>query len=137
MRNFRFNGQSSAAIVLLWDWGWTWQQITINDTPVGILLMNPEDPSGTVPGSIYLMDSEFQHVGTAIQASQLNSDLSDTSVIILDNIGMNGVSNVLSLSGGQSANIAPGTIDFFLFGNMKDGPSAFGSFGLAMPSTLR
>lgn len=49
-----------------------------------------------VPGSIYLMDSDFQDVGIAIQASQLNSDLSDTSVIILDNIGMSGVSTVLA-----------------------------------------
>jgi glucan 1,3-beta-glucosidase len=79
------------------------------------------------------MDSDFQNVGTAIQANQLNADLSDTSVIVLDNIQMKGVSSVLTLSGGRSANIAPGTIDFVLFGNMKNGPSSFGSFGLAMP----
>jgi hypothetical protein len=80
------------------------------------------------------MDSDFQHVGTVIKASELNVDLSDMSVIILDNIQMNGVSNVLSLSGGHSTNIAPGTIDFYLFGNMKDGgPSTFESLGLAMP----
>jgi glucan 1,3-beta-glucosidase len=133
VRNFNFNGQSSAAIVLLWDWGWTWQQISINTTPIGILLKNPDDPTGTVPGSIYLMDSIFQHVGTAIQANQLNPNLSHTSVIILDNIKTTGVSTVLSLSNGKSADVAPGIIDFYLFGNKKDGPSAFGSFNLAMP----
>jgi hypothetical protein len=99
---------------------------------VGILLQNPEDET-VVPGSIYLMDSDFQNVGIAIQANQLNSDLSDTSVIILDNIGMSGVSTVLAFSNGATASIAPGTIDFYLFGNMKNGDSAFGSFGLAMP----
>ncbi|KAK5157149.1 hypothetical protein LTS14_004667 [Recurvomyces mirabilis] len=133
VRNFNFYGHSSCAIAMLWDWGWTWQQITISDTPVGILLMNPDDPGGPVPGSIYLMDSQFQSVGTAIKANQLNADLKDTSVIVLDNIGMQGVSEVLTFSDGSSMEITPGTLDFFLFGNMKDGSSTFGSFGLAMP----
>lgn len=79
------------------------------------------------------MDSDFQNVGIAIQANQLNSDLSDTSVIILDNIGMSEVSTVLAFSNGATASIAPGIIDFYLFGNMKNGASIFGSFGLAMP----
>jgi glucan 1,3-beta-glucosidase len=90
VRNFNFNGQTAAAIVLLWDWGWTWQQISIYGTPIGILLQNPESKA-VVPGSIYLMDSDFQNVGVAIQANKMNPDLSDTSVIVLDNIGMNGV----------------------------------------------
>jgi glucan 1,3-beta-glucosidase len=132
VRNFNFNGQTAAAIVLLWDWGWTWQQISIYGTPIGILLQNPESKA-VVPGSIYLMDSDFQNVGIVIQANQMNPDLSDTSVIVLDNLGMNGVSTVLALANGAAAAIAPGTIDFYLFGNMKNGPSTFGSFGLAIP----
>ncbi|GAB7334645.1 hypothetical protein MBLNU13_g06604t2 [Cladosporium sp. NU13] len=96
---------------LLWDWGWMWQQISIYGTPIGILLQNPESKA----------------------AYEMNPDLSDTSVIVLDDIGMNGVLTVLALANGAAAAIAPGTIDFYLFGNMNNGPSKFGSFGLAIP----
>lgn len=99
-----------------------------------MLLQNP-DSATVVPGSIYLMDSDLQNVRTTVQASQLNSALSDTSVVLLDKIGMSRVSTVFAFSNSATANIAPSTIDFYLLGNMKNGPSTFGSFGLAMPHT--
>jgi hypothetical protein len=93
-----------------------------------------EPDSATVfPGSIYPMDSDFQSVRITIQASQLNSALSDTSVVPLDKIEMSRISTVFAFSNGATANIAPGAIDFYLFENMKNGLSTFGSFGLAMP----
>ena len=59
-------------------------------------------------------------MGITVQASQPNSALSDTSVVLLDKIGMSRVSTVFAFSNGAIVNIAPGTIDFHLFGNMKN-----------------
>lgn len=83
-----------------------------------ILCQNP-DSATVVPGSIYPVNSDFQSVRIIVQASQLKSALSDTSVVLLDKIGMSGVSTVFAFSNGAMANIAPGTI-FHLFGNMKN-----------------
>lgn len=84
------------------------------------ILCQYPDSATVVPGSIYPVNSDFQSVRIIVQASQLKSALPDTSVVLLDKIGMSRVSTVFAFSNGAMANIAPSTIDFHLFGNMKN-----------------
>ncbi|KAK6075617.1 LysM domain-containing protein [Seiridium cupressi] len=135
MRSFEFVGQTTAGICLIWDWGWTWSQLLISDTPIGILLINPEDTSGPQAGSIYVMDSYFDGVATAIHANARPATILDSSVITLDNIGVSGVTEMVTFSDGTALAIPAQDTDFIIVGNVEaDGSlltvSASASYGM-------
>lgn len=118
VRSFEFVGQQKASIALLWDWGWTWSQLFITESPVGILLINPEDPTGQQAGSIYVMDTMFDSVNTAILANAPSSTILESSVITLDNIAVSYVKELLSFSDGSSL-IPAQDVSFIIVGNAE------------------
>jgi glucan 1,3-beta-glucosidase len=119
VRSFEFVAQTTAGICLIWDWGWTWSQLFIADTPIGILLINPAATTGQQAGSIYVMDSLFDGVTTAIYANSLPKTILESSVITLDNIGVIGVSNMVGFSDGTFLAVAAEDLDFLIVGNVE------------------
>ena len=64
MRNMTFNN-ANTAIKQIWNWGWTYKSLQINNCQVGIDLSNGGSSNQAV-GSIVLLDSSFVNVPNAI-----------------------------------------------------------------------
>ncbi|KAJ5211430.1 exo-1-3-beta-D-glucanase [Penicillium cinerascens] len=140
VRDFSIASQTTANICLIWDWGWTWAGMYLSSAPVGISLINPADPSGQQAGSTYILDSLFDETPIAIQANFEQSSILNTSIITLDNVGVNAVDTIISFSDGSSLDLANRDLDFVIIGNVKDQSSqSFGSYSVSVqtpPDTL-
>jgi hypothetical protein len=104
------------AVYLDWDWGWTWKSITINGGNYGFQLV-PTSGSSAV-GSIYVLDSVFNNVGTAIQiAPSTSSTATGTTGITMDNVGFNGVTDaVVDTAGKVYLAGSVGSVDTWVLG---------------------
>ncbi|GIJ86242.1 hypothetical protein Asppvi_005128 [Aspergillus pseudoviridinutans] len=120
VRDFQISGQTNASIGLIWDWGWTWSQLHLSSAPIGISLINPQDTSGQPAGSTYILDTMFDETPIAIQASFNQSTILDSSIITLDNIGVNGVKTMVAFTDGTSLDLPNGDVDFVVIGNLQE-----------------
>ncbi|KAI9742739.1 MAG: hypothetical protein M1818_003468 [Claussenomyces sp. TS43310] len=139
VRGFEFSSQNVASICLIWDWGWTWSRLVIDSSPIGIKLINPADTTGQQAGSIYVLDSEFSNVATAISANQPKATVLESNVITLDNIGVIDVTTMVAFSDGTSLNLAPEDVDFVVVGNVEVNGSDYGVYNVDVqlpPSVL-
>ncbi|GKT69145.1 glucan 1,3-beta-glucosidase [Colletotrichum tofieldiae] len=96
-----FNAQ--VAINQLWDWGWTYKSIYIENCGTGIRM---QDNSTS---SITLIDSEFVNVQTAIRTSR-DPGVSvppTAGTLVLENVALSGVNTILL--GPQNNTIIPGS----------------------------
>ncbi|KAK5087856.1 hypothetical protein LTR05_002071 [Lithohypha guttulata] len=79
------------AINQLWDWGWTYQQMSINNVSVG-LNVSSGGPSDQAVGSIVMFDSEFNDVETGILHAHTADALPPgAGALILENVDFNNV----------------------------------------------
>ncbi|KAK4203357.1 pectate lyase superfamily protein-domain-containing protein [Triangularia verruculosa] len=79
-----FNG-CTTAVQLIWDWGWAWKSIYIKDADVGFKLLSEDGVHTT--GSILVVDSVFDSVGTAILTFPAEGKKNDgTTGLTLDNV---------------------------------------------------
>ncbi|KAJ3556896.1 hypothetical protein NPX13_g10039 [Xylaria arbuscula] len=83
-----FNG-CNTAVQLIWDWGWVWKSITVNNAQVGFRLY---DDGGPIPGSVTIMDSTFTNIrGSAIEmAAPADTRDSGFTGLVLDNVNLGG-----------------------------------------------
>jgi hypothetical protein len=89
------------AVYLNWDWGWTWKSISINNADYGFQLVATS--GGSAVGSVYVLDSVFNNVGTAIQIKpSSNNTATGTTGITLDNVAFTGVTNGVVDTNGKS-----------------------------------
>ncbi|KAH4821538.1 hypothetical protein HBH61_015100 [Parastagonospora nodorum] len=117
-RNLTFNNVETA-INQLWDWGWTYTGLTINNCRVGLNL------SGDV-GSITLFDSEIINTPVGIQTVKANSELPAAGSIYLENVKLENVRtavlgpNATYLAGSSDATV----IDAWAYGHryLPNGP---------------
>ncbi|GLA11528.1 hypothetical protein AnigIFM62618_005494 [Aspergillus niger] len=119
VRDFQIFGQTNASICLIWDWGWTWSGLHLSSSPIGISLINPQDTSGQPSGSTYILDTMFDETPIAIQASFEQSSILKSSIITLDNIGVNAVDTMVSFADGTSLDLPNGDVDFVVIGNIQ------------------
>ncbi|KAK2051693.1 glucan 1,3-beta-glucosidase [Colletotrichum caudatum] len=96
-----FNAQ--VAINQIWDWGWTYKSIYIENCATGIRMQD----TGTT--SITLVDSEFVNVETAIRSSRDPGAPVPTTAgtLVMENVGFSGVSAILL--GPQNNTVIPGS----------------------------
>ncbi|KAL2846901.1 pectate lyase superfamily protein-domain-containing protein [Aspergillus pseudoustus] len=105
MRNLTFNGVGTA-ISHSWNWGWTYQGLSINDCEVGIDISTGGTTQGSV-GSITVFDSSFMNTPVAIKSAQSESSLPPTAgSIILENISIDNVNVVVE---GPSGTVLQGS----------------------------
>ncbi|KAK9600183.1 hypothetical protein V6Z92_000273 [Aspergillus fumigatus] len=128
MRNLTFN-HAQTAISHFWNWGWTYQDITINDCEVGIDISTGGSEQQSV-GSITVFDSSFANTPVAIKSAQSESSTPRTAgSIILENVAINNVATVVQgpsgtvLAGTTRSSVIPGWGQ----GNryVPDGPTRF------------
>jgi glucan 1,3-beta-glucosidase len=80
------------AISVKWDWGWTFKGMSFKNCIIGIQM--DEDQAST--GSITLIDSEFDHVDTAISTTRNIEDNHGTNgTLAMENVRFSSVNKVL------------------------------------------
>lgn len=90
-RNLWFSN-ADVAIWMTWNWGWTFKSIVFKDCRIGIKM---DDVSHGV-GSITIIDSEFQNVGTAIFTTRVSSgSLGSGGSFTMENVHFENVNAVL------------------------------------------
>lgn len=105
-RNLTFYN-AVTAINQLWDWGWTYSGISINNCSVGIDFSGTNDSGAQNVGSVTLLDSTIRNTKTAIKTAwSINSQPATAGTLVIENIdfvnvgvGIQGTSSVY-LTGG-------------------------------------
>ncbi|PCH43394.1 glycoside hydrolase family 55 protein [Wolfiporia cocos MD-104 SS10] len=121
----------------VWNWGWTFQGITINNCDVGFALTATTSSSQGI-GSETIIDAIISDVTVFIQ-SEASSNLS----LVLNNIQLNNVGTAVGISGGTVV-LAGGTytIDSWAQGKVYSGTDGTGTYtqgditSISKPSSL-
>ncbi|KAL2175005.1 glycoside hydrolase family 55 protein [Thermothelomyces heterothallicus CBS 202.75] len=88
MRNMKFNN-CKTAIIQIWDWGWTYSGLSINNCQVGIDMSNGNTMN---VGSITLIDSSFTNVPVAILTSWTeNPNPATVESLVMENVVLDNV----------------------------------------------
>lgn len=88
MRNLEFSDQATAAFQMLWDWDWTFINVTINNTPLGID-MTAGGSSAQAVGSLVIIDSTFNDVDVGIKTAYDSSSTTWTNgSLVLENVAL-------------------------------------------------
>ncbi|KAK4164601.1 glucan-beta-glucosidase [Cladorrhinum sp. PSN259] len=113
-RNLVFN-DCNTAVQMVWDWGWNWQQITINGGSIGFNISGIGGEKGQGTGSISLIDSKISRVKIGI----LTNDRPTSPNIVLDNTVFENVANPVMTEGGR--NLFSGKADVWATGKRYNG----------------
>ena len=106
MRNLVFNN-CVTAISQLWDWGWVYQGITINNCQKGIDISAGGSGAQTV-GSVILVDSSITNTPVGVITSYTSTSVPATAgSLILENVQLTNVPIAVQLDTG--ATILPGS----------------------------
>lgn len=93
-RNLTFKNVVTA-INQLWDWGWTYKSITIDNCTVGLNLSNT-DQFGLTTGSINFIDSSISNTAVGfITGRNETSSPASANTLILENLQLDNVSVVV------------------------------------------
>ncbi|GFF73175.1 glucan 1,3-beta-glucosidase [Aspergillus lentulus] len=103
-------------VQLIWDWGWTWKSIEMDGVGTGFRLIS-EDGTGNI-GSVYVMDTKFTNVATAILTKPASKDPgTGTTGITLDNVAFSNVQHyVFDTNGKEYVEGAPSSVDTWTLG---------------------
>ncbi|KAK4186215.1 putative LysM domain-containing protein [Podospora australis] len=82
-----FNG-CNTAVQMIWNWGWVWKSITVNNAQVGFRLYN--DGNGAIPGSVTIVDSTFTNIKESSIEMAVPVDVKDSGFtgLVLDNVNL-------------------------------------------------
>ena len=103
MRNLSFFN-AVTAIYQLWDWGWTYQSITIGNCSVGLDMANLDDKGGQAVGSVTFFDGSFYNTSVAFNISYDESSKPATGgSLIIENVHFDNVPVIVQGPGGVTA----------------------------------
>jgi len=127
MRNFKFEG-CKTAIYQIWNWGWTYSGLEINNCQIGID-MSANDNGKLNVGSVTLLDSNFNNVGVAIKTAwTASSTPAAAGSLVMENIQLNNVPVAVQGSNGATL-LAGGNTLIRAWGNGHSyTPSGFSDF---------
>jgi glucan 1,3-beta-glucosidase len=101
MRNLVFNN-CVTAISQLWDWGWVYQGISINNCQKGIDISAGGSSAQNV-GSVTLIDSTITNTPIGIITAYTSSSSPATAgSLIIENVVLNNVPTAIQLTGGST-----------------------------------
>jgi hypothetical protein len=109
MRNLTFHN-AVTAIHQLWDWGWTYSSISINDCQVGLDITNIDDSNQLLVSSVVFIDSQITNtpVGIAYGNTAATGPAHGNN-LILENVGLSNVP--VAIQGPGKATLLAGTTD--------------------------
>lgn len=131
VRNLTFNNPVTA-INAIWNWGWTFQGVTINNAQIGFAIAQGEIPHTGAQGvgSEAIIDAVVANTPIFIQNSGPTSGVLQGS-LVLNNIKLTNVSIAVGVTNG--ATVLAGTsgtttIDTWVQGNVWEGTGTSGTF---------
>ncbi|KAI1325739.1 glycoside hydrolase family 55 protein [Xylariaceae sp. FL0255] len=99
-RNLVFNN-CQTAIIQLWDWGWTYVNLQINNANVGIDFSSTTSSGTLNVGSGIIIDSTFKSVTTAIKTAWSTSSSPATAgSLVLENVALSSVGTAVTGASG-------------------------------------
>ncbi|KAH7034731.1 glycoside hydrolase family 55 protein [Microdochium trichocladiopsis] len=108
VRNLTFYN-AVTAINQIWDWGWTYKSISVNNCTVG-LNMATTDPNAEVVGSVVFFDSSFTNTKIAFKVSRTpNSSPKTGGSLAIENIVLRNVDTAIQYGPSQTTLLAGGT----------------------------
>ncbi|KAK8122176.1 glucan 1- 3-beta-glucosidase [Apiospora sp. TS-2023a] len=113
-RNLIFN-ECNTAVQMVWDWGWNWQQITVNGGSIGFNISGVGGDSGQGIGSVSIIDSTISDVEVGV----LTNGLSTSPNIVLDKTNFRNVPSPVMAEGGNV--ILSGNSDLWATGKRFNG----------------
>ncbi|KUJ14004.1 pectin lyase-like protein [Mollisia scopiformis] len=123
-----FNG-CTTGVHLIWDWGWDWKSVTMNNVGVGFQLTADKGAVGNI-GSTSFFDSSFTNVGTIVVIAPPSSTPGSGSTgLALENVKLSGVTTVVAdttgavILAGSSA-----TVDEWALGPVYEGSTTARSY---------
>lgn len=138
MRNLVFNNVVTA-INQIWDWGWTYQGLTIIGCQVGIAMDGRDGKGNQNVGSVVILDSSIKNTRVALRTARnaTSTPISGGS-LILENIDLENVPIAIQ---GTSGVLLPGTsttatVPFWGQGNAY-APAGPAKFQGVLPATYR
>ena len=129
MRAMVFNN-CVTAISQLWDWGWVYQGLSINNCQKGIDL-SATNPSGDLSvGSTTIIDSAIANTPVGIVIAYTSTSQPPTAgSLILENVALTNVPTAVQYSGNGAAVLAGGTLTIAAWGEghkyTPSGPVSF------------
>ncbi|RWA10633.1 hypothetical protein EKO27_g4493 [Xylaria grammica] len=124
-RNLEFNDCNTAA-QMVWDWGWNWQQITVNGGSIAFNISGVGGDSGQGIGSVSIIDSTISDVRVGI----LTNSLSSSPNIVLDNTAFENVASPVMVEGGST--LLSGNSDLWATGKRYNGSIGSAQTGAVM-----
>lgn len=117
MRNLRFYN-AVTAINQLWDWGWTYQSIAVENCSVGIdMTLNGADRGTQTVGSITIIDSTFRDTPIAIKTAHTASSQPPTGgSLIIENVLAKNVATIVQSPDGVILSGSAGTTSVSTWG---------------------
>ena len=107
-RSIKFT-QCLTAVQMVWDWGWNWQDITVNQSVIGFNISGHGGDMGQGTGSFSLVDSYIgsTYIGILTYLASQTSLTDDSNPqqgpnILIDNLKTDYVSHVVSHTNGTS-----------------------------------
>jgi glucan 1,3-beta-glucosidase len=101
-RNLTFNNVNTA-IEQLWDWGWTYKSVSINNCRVGLNMSAVDVRGDTNVGSITFFDSEITNTPIGIITSRTDkSQPAAAGSLYLENVKLDNVGNAVQGPNGTS-----------------------------------
>ena len=120
MRNLTFYN-AVTAINQIWDWGWTYKSISINNCSTG-LNMSSVSATGLTVGSVTFIDSSISNTKVGIATARDNaSQPSAAGSLIVENVLLENVPVAVSGPGGST--VLAGTISSMTIGAWGQGHS--------------
>ncbi|KAF2016582.1 glycoside hydrolase family 55 protein [Aaosphaeria arxii CBS 175.79] len=125
-RNLTFNG-CDTAVNQLWDWGWTYKSVSINNCRVGFNI-SAGGPSAVNVGSLTLFDSSIKNTQVGIVTSRTaDSEPAGAGSVYLENVELENVASAVLgvngtvLAGSSGAIVIPAWADGHRY--LPNGPS--------------
>lgn len=136
VRNLTVNG-ANTAIQARWNWGWNFQDLTINSCQVGInvTIGTKIDGSEQGVGAEAIIDATISNTPIFFQSSKAVTELQGS--IVLNNIKLTDVPIAVGVAGG--ATVLTGgttTIDSWVQGNTYSGSSPTGKYTVGDIDTI-
>lgn len=103
---------------MVWDWGFNWQDITINGGTIGFNISGHGGLTGQGIGSISLIDSSINNVPIGILT---NGASSGSPNIVIENTDFNGVNAPVQADGGATVLAGSQHVDLWALGRRYTG----------------
>ncbi|KAL8364554.1 hypothetical protein RB595_003710 [Gaeumannomyces hyphopodioides] len=119
-------------VQVIWDWGWIWKSITMENVGVGFRLLQEQKksmvrrqqdqkPNGNI-GSASFIDSSFSNVDTAILIAPPNEKPGSGSTgVVVENVRFEGVSKAVADTSGATLLAASGKVENWALGPVYQG----------------